>query len=243
MLREDKIGSVKMKEEIKGVCLIAFFAAILMLMAVIPVAMAIPGKLWLEPVSSGTYVGDSGDAWLRESYVTTDTQFDLQITYHNGQEDIYHLYLLVAVDRNPVGNVTVTVDGNTVGPYDGVITTNNDALITIPETIPDYQYPGHGIYKYGSSTHFEVVEILIPGNGILEKGKSITVHVEIVPIASEVKVHFNAVGADNSMKAIAFVPPSHDATYQVPEFSTIAIPIASILGLLFFFNHRKRREK
>jgi len=29
----------------------------------------------------------------------------------------------------------------------------------------------------------------------------------------------------------------------IPEFSTIAIPIASILGLLFFFNHRKRREE
>jgi hypothetical protein len=29
----------------------------------------------------------------------------------------------------------------------------------------------------------------------------------------------------------------------IPEYSTIAIPIASILGLLFFFNHRKRREK
>ena len=29
----------------------------------------------------------------------------------------------------------------------------------------------------------------------------------------------------------------------IPEFSTIAIPVASILGLLFFFNHRKRREE
>jgi len=29
----------------------------------------------------------------------------------------------------------------------------------------------------------------------------------------------------------------------IPEFSTIAIPIASILGLLFFFNHRKRRKE
>jgi hypothetical protein len=28
----------------------------------------------------------------------------------------------------------------------------------------------------------------------------------------------------------------------VPEFSTIAIPVASILGLLFFFNLRKRRK-
>ena len=37
---------------------------------------------------------------------------------------------------------------------------------------------------------------------------------------------------------------SHDCGFhQIPEFSTIAIPIASILGLLFFFNHRKHRKK
>jgi hypothetical protein len=29
----------------------------------------------------------------------------------------------------------------------------------------------------------------------------------------------------------------------IPEFSTIAIPIASILGLLFFFNRRKHRKE
>ena len=28
---------------------------------------------------------------------------------------------------------------------------------------------------------------------------------------------------------------------EIPEFSTIAIPVVSILGLLLFFNHRKRR--
>jgi hypothetical protein len=31
--------------------------------------------------------------------------------------------------------------------------------------------------------------------------------------------------------------------YVIPEFSTIAIPIASILGLLFFFNRRKHRKE
>ncbi len=236
-MREDKLGGGKLK----GACLIAFFAAMLMLMLVIPVAMAIPGKLWLEPVQPSTYAGNSGDAWLSESYVTTKTQFDLQITYHNGQKDICHLYLLVAVDRNPAGNVSVNVDGSTVGPYNGVITNNNNALII--ETNQDYEYPGYGIYKYGSSTHFAVVEIEIPGDGILEKGENITVPIVIDPIASAVKVHFDAVGADcTTKKAIAFVPPSHDVTHQVPEFSTIAIPIVSILGLLFFFNRRKRRE-
>ena len=29
----------------------------------------------------------------------------------------------------------------------------------------------------------------------------------------------------------------------IPEFSTIAIPVASILGLLLLFNHRKRRRE
>ena len=29
----------------------------------------------------------------------------------------------------------------------------------------------------------------------------------------------------------------------VPEFSTIAIPVASVLGLLFLFNYRRRRRE
>ena len=29
---------------------------------------------------------------------------------------------------------------------------------------------------------------------------------------------------------------------EIPEFATIAVPVAAILGLLFFFNHRKRRR-
>ncbi|KAF5417786.1 MAG: hypothetical protein C5S38_00850 [Candidatus Methanophagaceae archaeon] len=29
----------------------------------------------------------------------------------------------------------------------------------------------------------------------------------------------------------------------IPEFSTIALPVASILGLLFYFNYRKRKRE
>ncbi len=32
-------------------------------------------------------------------------------------------------------------------------------------------------------------------------------------------------------------------THAVPEFSTIAIPVASVLGLLFLFNYRRRRRE
>jgi len=31
--------------------------------------------------------------------------------------------------------------------------------------------------------------------------------------------------------------------HNVPEFTTIAIPVAAILGLLFFYSHRKRKEE
>jgi len=30
---------------------------------------------------------------------------------------------------------------------------------------------------------------------------------------------------------------------KIPEFTTIAIPVAAILGLLFFYNYRKRKEE
>ena len=30
---------------------------------------------------------------------------------------------------------------------------------------------------------------------------------------------------------------------EIPEFATIAIPVASILGLVLFFNHRKRKKE
>ena len=34
-----------------------------------------------------------------------------------------------------------------------------------------------------------------------------------------------------------------DCQQHIPEFATIALPVASVLGLLFFFNHRKRRKE
>jgi len=47
----------------------------------------------------------------------------------------------------------------------------------------------------------------------------------------------------NSGKTHPFLVASEGGSItSVPEFSTIAIPVAVILGLLFFFNHRKRKK-
>ena len=125
----------KMRIKTVETCLIAFLAIMLVLMSTTPVAMAIPGQLRLEVIPS-TYVGDSEDGWLNESYVTTNTSFDLNITYNNSVwGDIHYLYLLVAVDRNPAGNVTVNVTNKPVyPPYSdyGTILGNGKAEVSTP---------------------------------------------------------------------------------------------------------------
>jgi hypothetical protein len=235
----DKEKGGKKKTRTIGVRSTALFVVILVLMSLTSIAMAIPGQLRLN-ADTGTYVDDNEDAWWSESLVTNVTSFNLTIKNHNGGA-LYYLYLLVAVDRNPTGNVTISVNGTPVSAYNGVITSNNKALVT--EADPDYEYPGHGIYSYGSTVQFAVIEIsLIPVGGVLTAGETITVPIVITPTNS-VKVHFDAVGADLSNEAIAFVPPSEDVTYETPEFASIVIPVASLLGLLYFFNHRKRRRE
>ena len=227
---------MKMKNIYRKTGMMVAVLALLVVMFT-PTAMALSGKLWLNTVPPGTYVGPSEDAWREDTLITGDTSFDLEIYNHNSA-DIYYLYLLVAVDRDPAGNVTVNVSDSIVSPYDGVITTNNNALVT--ETNPPYEYPGHGIYVHGSATHFEVVTLTIPDDGKFEHGETISVPIEITPLVSGVRVHFDAVGANIGGEAIAFVPPSHDVTH-VPEFATIAIPVVALLGLVAFYRRKQKK--
>jgi hypothetical protein len=53
--------------------------------------------------------------------------------------------------------------------------------------------------------------------------------------------------AENTLSGVAEARTaySHDGGFynQIPEFSTIAIPIAAVLGLVFFFQQRKKKEE
>jgi len=59
-------------------------------------------------------------------------------------------------------------------------------------------------------------------------------------------IHYDAHNKDSDTAGAlqSSTANSHDSSsYNVPEFSTIAIPVAAIFGLLFFFNHRKHRKE
>ena len=57
----------------------------------------------------------------------------------------------------------------------------------------------------------------------------------------QVTVYDNAGSSFNSSAGYDFASCTRNV--EVPEFATIAIPVAAILGLLFFYNHRKRKEE
>jgi len=50
-------------------------------------------------------------------------------------------------------------------------------------------------------------------------------------------------GEENITDPIWVINVTGDEPEPIPEFSTIAIPVAGILGLLFFYNYRKHRRK
>ena len=79
------------------------------------------------------------------------------------------------------------------------------------------------------------------GDTPLRPGENITIRIS-TDGPSNAKIHFDGVGADEDNKAILTVPSSHDAMSQIPEFSTIALPIVAILGIMFILQSRRRKE-
>ena len=77
-----------------------------------------------------------------------------------------------------------------------------------------------------------------PGAG--NKDVNLTVYVKAAAgtEGNVYEIKFIDVQSNNSDEARATVYGN-----AIPEFTTIAIPVAAILGLVLFYNHRKRREE
>lgn len=209
------------------------FLVVLCMMVLIPTSMGgVNGNLYLIPID-GTYY--TGDSWDEETYVTGFGDFDLIVINHPPQDDkiVHILYLLTAVNMDPHENPSLSVKINGAPITDWIPADGSK-----PEfpTEPSYKYPTT-IYQSGTWYNITRIDLDNP----LESGENMT-----IPIytngSSNAKIHFDGAGADEHNKAILTVPSSHDAMSQVPEFSTIALPIAAILGIMFILQSRRRKE-
>jgi hypothetical protein len=80
-------------------------------------------------------------------------------------------------------------------------------------------FNGMRFYEYDDGQDHEVTEVVVVFSGTINGAPTFAAHVQW----------------DSGS---AFFGPSD--TTQIPEFSTIAIPIAAILGLMFIFGRRKQ---
>lgn len=191
-----------------------------------------PSQLRILIPATG-YTEENLDDWTSESYVTSLTEFTLSIYCKNtgSVPDSSELHLLVASNIVDDGNFTVFVNGTKIN------ISNNIMGLAADDNSFGIDYSalgGGGIYP----TYFQDVNLSIDING----GETVDVAIRIELDSGRTfdpKIHFDAVGIIGG-QVVLINPKSGDAAYNVPEFPTIALPMLSILGLMFILSRKRK---
>ena len=190
-----------------------------------------PSQLRILIPATG-YTEENPDDWTSESYVTSLTEFTLSIYCKNtgSVPNSSELHLLVASNIVDDGNFTVFVNGTQIN------ISNNIMGLAAGDNSFGIDYSalgGGGIYP----TYFQDVNLSIDVNG----GETVDVPIRIKLISggTNPKIHFDAVGIIGG-QVVLINPKSGDAAYNVPEFPTIALPMLSILGLMFILSRKRK---
>jgi hypothetical protein len=183
-------------------------------------------------------VSSEGDTWITSTTVTKETTFTLLITTDkNVAAD--ELHLLVASNIIDTDNFSIFLEGTQIN----YAKTNID--------IPDYKreldltsYVGIDYSSIGKDgiypTYFEDVPLGVP----ISPNTDVKVDVVIIldSPSEDVKIHFDAAGVTDG-KLVLKTANAHDVTYygdaSIPEFPTIALPVLSILGLMFILSKKR----
>jgi hypothetical protein len=181
-----------------------------------------------------TTVNEPGDVPAGATISIDVTYGDNQITFQDTSSGITGTWLKdFAYNLNIVPSSVDTYEGNTLltGSFDDYW-----------EPAQSNQVDGFGtfskVYTLKDNTPARPTKVVIhlpgftgtiPGNGY--DGKEVVAPLEG---SNQVAVHL-AWGEDGSIK----ITGGSNGTTEIPEFPTVALPVAAILGLVFIFGRRK----
>ncbi len=190
-----------------------------------------PSQLRILIPATG-YTEENPDDWTSESYVTSQTEFTLSIYCRDtgSVKDSSELHLLIASNIVDDGNFTVFVNGTQIN------IPNNIMGLAADDNSFGIDYSalgGGGIYP----TYFQDVNLDMTINR--DETVDVPIRIELISGDTNPKIHFDAVGITGG-EVVLINPKSGDATYNVPEFPTIALPMLSILGLMFVLSRKRK---
>ncbi len=244
------------------------FAGLVVLSAMMVLATPAVAEtnLWVVPENPTRYTEETEDVFLSQTVIKdvlldgtyTDNILVLCKTLQGGigeAEDINLYFLVNASYKSCIDDITIGV-AMKVQPE--VPSETPNVVGQTPETFPQSQFifiNNSGEQRDGWGNSYFIGDLPKLGNpdDIGDVDDLSTFHPEYAEphIRVPVTINFNEIPpagiilyfyAENVTTDV-HTAWSHDgAFYNVPEFATIAIPVAMILGLLFFFNHRKHRR-
>ncbi len=136
---------------------------------------------------------------------------------------------------NSGGNITYTICFDNPASYDY---TDVVLIDTLPEEVTNVSASDNGSYYSANHT-------LIWNIGTLKAGAPqtcVTVNVTVTGTSGSI-VNNRATLRNTYYPINTTFNETEICETQIPEFTTIALPVALILGLFLFFNHRKRSNQ
>ncbi|VVB85557.1 Uncharacterised protein [uncultured archaeon] len=212
-------------------------------------------QMWLTS-DRGTYIGSNTDPWLDESTIVSESPFKLDLTNHLPKDNIDGIYLIISASRDPRGpnGIKVTIGPANFSDHPG--TTISKHLIGNNEwqqvsgnngvTFLGYNTANHGILTSGRWYTIQRIDPANNGLFLLKNQQNhIYVDFEISSNNASDRIHIDSEGTrmeKGSEKGFTGNPYSHDLTWQIPEFSTVALPIAGIFAIMFVMHRRKKED-